>query len=432
MNYCEKICVYWFCRKQERRYRFHFSGNFNGHGNAINGLVINRTFTYLYTGFFGYHVGTIANLILTNVDIDGGQLATGGLAGYSSGAISQVAVSSGTVNGVTYTGGLVGYTSSTISNSYAACTVTGTTSYTGGLLGYRESGTTTNCYSTSSITASGGTIVGGLIGYSAASSRVLYSYYAGVITSTATNTGGFIGSVGSSQTYTANYWDKTLNPTRNGVGGANPAGVNASTTVLMKQQLTFSGWDFTNTWCINEGVTYPLLQWYAFIWDNGAGAGDPNWSTLTNWLGDVVPTSGGTVTFNGISLNNSTIDSDAGFGGTIVGLYIYSGYSGTITQARSLSITDDFSQEERISAYSLVNVKFKCYDQLFNRHKPLIYNVFNILRLILKYDSRNRSAQYFVSTNPNFLFPAHSCKSSRRDWKPPQKSKMSRCWRRYQ
>jgi len=29
----------------------------------------------------------------------------------------------------------------------------------------------------------------------------------------------------------------------------------------MEQQATFVNWDFDNIWGIDEGVTYPFLQW---------------------------------------------------------------------------------------------------------------------------------------------------------------------------
>ncbi len=74
-------------------------------------------------------------------------------------------------------------------------------------------------------------------------------------------------------------------------------------------------------------------------WDGGGG--DNNWSTCTNWLLDVCPTSGDAVLFNGTSVKDATVD--AGFAGTISGLQIDAGYSGTITMARSL-VTSTFSQ----------------------------------------------------------------------------------------
>lgn len=75
-----------------------------------------------------------------------------------------------------------------------------------------------------------------------------------------------------------------------------------------------------------------------FVWDGGGG-GDTNWSTGANWLGDSAPTSTDYVVFNVTSTNNSTVD--AGFGGTIAGVYIGAGYTGTITAARSFTVTND-------------------------------------------------------------------------------------------
>lgn len=78
------------------------------------------------------------------------------------------------------------------------------------------------------------------------------------------------------------------------------------------------------------------------IWDGGGGV-DTNWSTCTNWDGpDICPIAGDTVTFNGTSTNNSTVD--AGFGGSIGPFSISAAYTGTITLARDLTITSTFTQ----------------------------------------------------------------------------------------
>src|SRR5436190_14823460 len=72
-------------------------------------------------------------------------------------------------------------------------------------------------------------------------------------------------------------------------------------------------------------------------WDGGGGA-DTNWSTCANWDGpDTCPIAGDTATFNATSTNNSTVD--AGFGGSIGVINVNAGYTGTITLARSLSVT---------------------------------------------------------------------------------------------
>src|SRR3989344_2004157 len=75
-------------------------------------------------------------------------------------------------------------------------------------------------------------------------------------------------------------------------------------------------------------------------WDGGGV--DTNWSTAANWSSDTVPVSGDTVTFDGTSTNNSTVD--AGFAGTITTMNINSGYTGTITLARSLTVSGNFTQ----------------------------------------------------------------------------------------
>lgn len=78
----------------------------------------------------------------------------------------------------------------------------------------------------------------------------------------------------------------------------------------------------------------------ALTWDGGGTTN--NWSDCVNWTTDVCPGSGDTVTFNGTSTKNSTVD--ASFTGTITSLTISSGYTGTITLARSLTTSANFSQ----------------------------------------------------------------------------------------
>jgi hypothetical protein len=76
-------------------------------------------------------------------------------------------------------------------------------------------------------------------------------------------------------------------------------------------------------------------------WDGGCG-GEAAWSCAANWSGNVVPAAGDTVTFNGTSTNNSTVD--AGFGGSIATVKVNAGYTGTITLARSLAVSTAFTQ----------------------------------------------------------------------------------------
>jgi len=92
------------------------------------------------------------------------------------------------------------------------------------------------------------------------------------------------------------------------------------------------------------------VQAVAVTW-NGAGtdgtcggnAGDGNkWSCGANWSTGSAPASGDTITFNNTSTKNATID--ASFQGTVASLTIASTYSGTITLARSFTVTGALSQ----------------------------------------------------------------------------------------
>ena len=92
--------------------------------------------------------------------------------------------------------------------------------YVGGLVGCSD-GTITTCYVTGRV--SGDKMVGGLVGYSQ-----------GTIT-------------------TCYYDSQTTGQSDTGKG-------EAKTTEEIKQQATFEGWDFTKTWQLVEGMSYPYLR----------------------------------------------------------------------------------------------------------------------------------------------------------------------------
>jgi len=75
-------------------------------------------------------------------------------------------------------------------------------------------------------------------------------------------------------------------------------------------------------------------------WDGGGTTND--WSDCVNWSGDTCPTGADAVVFNSTSTKNATID--ASFTGTVLSMNINSGYTGIITQARSLTITGAYTQ----------------------------------------------------------------------------------------
>ena len=293
-----------------------FSGHFDGNNHVITNLTINRP-TKNNVGLFGVvNQATIKNVGLTNVDINGkyytgaligsntgvndvtgtgsvtnchvsgsvtGTWYTGGLIGrYYGGETISNCYSTAEVEGQRYVGGLVGWSShntsilaSLIENSYSTGSVTGTDENVGGLVGL--AGNITKSYSTSNVTGTtkvGGLVgtgrlitdcfaignvtgddtVGGLVGY--APSAVKNSYSIGSVNGVGTNVNGLLGA-GNSSSNANNYWDSELS----GVYSTSVVGKQeARHTSQMKQQATFVNWDFTDTWTINEGTTYPWLK----------------------------------------------------------------------------------------------------------------------------------------------------------------------------
>lgn len=209
-----------------------FTGHFDGKGHKITDLYINRPGEN-YIGLFG-QIGSYAdikNVALENVNISGGRY-TGALVGRLGtgstdyGTVSKC-YSTGTVNGNPDVGGLIGriLQKGTVSDCYSTCTVVGGSGYDfGGFVGSIY-GTIEKCYSIGNV--SGEHQVGGFSG----------KFYVGSVTDC--------------------FWDTEAsgNPTSySGTG---------KTTAEMKQQATFTNWDFDTIWDIEENITYPSLIIFA-------------------------------------------------------------------------------------------------------------------------------------------------------------------------
>ena len=145
-----------------------YTGNFNGNGNTINNLFINRS-AAAYQGLFRGFAGSarIEQLGITNANVSGGNWV-GILAGFSGASTAAIVAcyTTGKVAGGDRVGGLVGYNSQgTISSSYSTAYVSGRTRV-GGLVGYRGGDAITDTYSTGRVVRSSGTDTrfGGLIG----------------------------------------------------------------------------------------------------------------------------------------------------------------------------------------------------------------------------------------------------------------------------
>lgn len=234
----------------------------------------------------------------TSGGVNGSSNSVGGLVGYNTEGVIENSYASGAINATNKVGGLVGYNKNgLITQTFATGTVMGNYGSIGGLVGYNESGQITESYSSGNVERTNGssndTSGGGLIGtnygtalvsecYATGSVNLTsgsYNYAGGLIGYNYYNTGisirdcYAIGKVTVSQYYSVAggligsreydksiisgaYYDKTTTGQSDTTKGSVP-----KATAEMKQQATFSGWDFANTWTINEGSSYPDLQW---------------------------------------------------------------------------------------------------------------------------------------------------------------------------
>ena len=247
--------------------------NGNGYVGGLAGRALSSVLTQNYTtgdvtgsgtyvgGLVGYMGSGTVTQNYTTGDLTGG-LYTGGLVGYIKSATVTQSYATGSVTGnATNIGGLVGHTDYSISESYATGSVQGK-SVVGGLVGSTILASKQNisdCFALGSVFASDTTNgnAGGLIGSVSAPStanNIKNCYAAGKVLGTGSDVGGLFGIL-NTVTFTSNYYDSI----KAGITVKRPYDVGRFTTA-MKQQSTFTGWDFTNIWKIDEGLTYPYLK----------------------------------------------------------------------------------------------------------------------------------------------------------------------------
>jgi len=243
-----------------------FTGNFDGQGHSINNLFINLPSTTA-VGMFVRIKGTVEDVHLSNADITGGNYS-GAFAGVieTEGA-SLVNVSlSGQFTGMYRIGGLVGSCFGPdveISSSYNTADVTGENGVNdanevGGIVGFVRDCKITNVYNTGDVI--GNYNNGGILGKTDGSSLIEQTYNTGLVQQVngqfQGHNGGIAGlSSGGNVTFQNNFFDdRTSSTVGSGIGGT------AKSTSDMMKQSTFTGFDFSSMWAIDEGSSYPYLQ----------------------------------------------------------------------------------------------------------------------------------------------------------------------------
>jgi hypothetical protein len=231
-----------------------------------------------YTGLFGITgESSVINRIGVVMDENRGGVNgsdyIGGLVGGNNGRIINSYVS-GSVSGSVYNrdllvivGGLVGYNHGSITGCYATGNVTLIANvysmHIGGLTGFNDNGDITNCYATGDVDVTGDATnpyIGGLVGGNL-TGNITNCYVAGKVTG-GDKIGGLIG-LSSDYYITDCFFLKAgvnINLPGIGWGDGSSSGITDKTAAQMKSQSTFSGFNFTSVWGIDEGKSFPYLR----------------------------------------------------------------------------------------------------------------------------------------------------------------------------
>jgi len=210
-----------------------------------NASIIGKTYVGVLSG---YNKGNLSNIHVNGTII--GRINVGLLTGLNSGQITLCS-STGYVKGNMCVGGLIGLHYNNVSRCYSSGFVYGEL-FSGGLIGMVQAVLIENCYSTSSIV--GSSYIGGLIGYLSLAT-ITNCYSAGAVTFLGNNAGGLTGYKTSySITINNSFWDIETSGLTHSDGGV------GKNTAQMQQQLTYTGWNFVETWSIEEGTRYPYLN----------------------------------------------------------------------------------------------------------------------------------------------------------------------------
>jgi filamentous hemagglutinin family protein len=193
-----------------------FSGQFNGNYHIINNPYMNSSGNFS-AGFANTNNGIIENLGITSANFQFQNIYNAGiLTANNNGLITNSFVTGSLIDSGAYVGPLAGGSGGIINNSYADVYVNA--SGDGGLVGLARDGAIINSYSAGFVTGYGNAFV------FQAGADIINSYY---------------------DASTAGESD-----------GSNATGL---TTAQLMQKSNLVGFDFTNTWAILPGVSYPYL-----------------------------------------------------------------------------------------------------------------------------------------------------------------------------
>jgi len=245
----------------------------DGNGFDVEALFIDKSSSN-YNALFSKILdgAVIKDLNLKNVDITGIN-HNSALVAYNRGTIENCGVTGQITSTNQYAAGLVSHNYGTIINSYSEATIRSDSHHAGGLTAHNYD-TISNSYASGDV-SSGASYAAGISVHNnghisdSYSTGNIYSpsYAAGLVANNQDNIvnsyavgsvngndhlGGLVAS-GTASLVSNSYWDTESTGQSTSDGGGE-----AKTTTEMKQQATYSGWDFTTIWQI--GSSYPTLR----------------------------------------------------------------------------------------------------------------------------------------------------------------------------
>ncbi len=245
-----------------------FNGSYDGNGYKISNLtyVDNSDIStgLIEVGLFGSvgEVGEIKNLTLDNVNITGNgrnYSKLGILVGKNSGTIKYCKIEANcslTGQRNNCMGAFAGVNDRIIKKctNEAAVSGIGGNTLVGGIVGDNYS-TIINCLNKGAVSG-GGDANGGIAGMDEYGG----TYFCLNVGNTG-GTGAIIGILADGVPTDNNYLNTATHGVANDVtagGGSSDNGCSSKTDVELKEQATFTNWDFTNNWSIDEGNAYPV------------------------------------------------------------------------------------------------------------------------------------------------------------------------------
>ncbi len=223
----------------------YLAADIDGERHTVSGLSVDLPFSSCL-GLVGYATGEVRNVTVIEGEVTG-YYYIGGLVGCGDGMMVSNSSADVDVEGVLYVGGLIGQ--GWASRSFAMGSVNGL-AFVGGLMGASYGGEVSDSYASGRVNGTG--YIGGLVGRNVGT--ISTSYSSAMVTGEE-HSGGLLGL--NEGTVSDSFWD-----TETSSQGSSEGGTGKDTTEMMARA-TFAGagWDFTGTWCMIEGVTYPFLRW---------------------------------------------------------------------------------------------------------------------------------------------------------------------------